>query len=106
MDRKNPVTEHALLRVSDGESLGWLSASQYDELRTLRLLTPKFEWKGTMPINLNKFNLGPNNLAGAVQQLITVPGIESKFLILAVYVTHHMLKKPEVTMVEATIKGM
>lgn len=66
MDRKNPVTEHALLRVSDGESLGWLSASQYDELRTLRLLTPKFEWKGTMPINLNKFNLGPNNLAGAV----------------------------------------
>lgn len=57
MDRKNPVTEHALLRVSDGESLGWLSASQYDELRTLRLLTPKFEWKGTMPINLNKFNL-------------------------------------------------
>lgn len=106
MDRKNPVTEHALIRVSDGESLGWLSASQYDELRTLRLLTPKFEWKGTMPINLNKFNLGPNNLAGAVQQLITIPGIESKFLILAVYVTHHMLKKPEVEMVEATIKGM
>ena len=100
------VTEHQLLRVRDGETLGWQSAKQYDELRTLRLLTPKFVWKGTMPVNLNKFNLGPNNLAGAVQQLITVPGIESKFLILAVYVTHHMLKKPEVTMVEVTIKGM
>jgi len=100
------ITKNVLLRVSDGESLGRLSANQYDELRTLRLLTPKFEWKGTMPINLNKFNLGPNNLAGVVQQLITIPGIESKFLILAVYVTHHMLKKPKVEMVEATIKGM
>ena len=100
------VTEYPVLSFEKGESLAWQSAKQYDELRTLRLLTPKFVWKGTMPVNLNKFNLGPNNLAGAVQQLITIPGIESKFLILSVYVTHHMLKKPEVTMVEVTIKGM
>lgn len=98
--------EVAINRINDGETIGWLSAEQYDHLRTMRLINPKFVYKGTFPVNLANLSLGPNNLGGTIQTSVTIPGIDNKFVILVVYVTHHMLKKPEVTMVEATIKGM
>ncbi|QYN79813.1 putative polyprotein [Kosakonia phage Kc283] len=100
------VTEYSILRKSDEETLAWLTAEQYDEVRTLRLLAPKFIWEGTAPVNLNKFSLGPNNLAGAVQQVIVIPGIDTKFALLSVYVTHHDLKKPEVNMMAVKIRVM
>lgn len=90
------VTPYPVLRKSDEETLAWLTAEQYDEVRTLKLVAPKFTWEGTAPVNLNKFSLGPNNQGGAIQQVITIPGIDTKFALLSVYVTHHDLKKPEV----------
>ena len=98
--------EVPILRNNDGEVMGWLLEDQYDQLRTMRLISPKFVYKDTFPVNLANVSLGPNNLGGTIQTIVTLPGIDNKFVILAVYVTHHMLKKPEVTMVEATIKGM
>ena len=98
--------EYTILRLSDGEAMGWLTPEQYDHLRTMRLISPKFVYKGTFPVNLANVSLGPNNLGGTIQTIVTIPGIDNKFVILAVYVTHHMLKKPEVALVEATIKGM
>ena len=98
--------EYEIRKVNDGEAIGWLTPEQYDHLRTMRLISPKFVYKGTFPVNLANVSLGPNNLGGTIQTIVTIPGIDNKFVILAVYVTHHMLKKPEVTMVEATIKGM
>lgn len=107
MDSENTaVTEYQILRVNDGETIAWLSAEQYDHLRTLRLLNPKFVYKETFPVNLNKLKLGENNLAGNIQTMVNIPGIDNKFVIFATYVTHHMLKKPEVTMVEAVLKGL
>lgn len=107
MDSENTaVTEYEIRKVNDGETIAWLSGEQYDHLRTMRLISPKFEYKATFPVNLANVSLGPNNLGGTIQTIVTVPGIDNKFVILAVYVTHHMLKKPEVTMVEATLKGM
>lgn len=100
------VREYEIRKVNDGEVIGWLTAEQYDQLRTMRLISPKFVYKDTFPVNLANVSLGPNNLGGTIQTIVTIPGIDNKFVILAVYVTHHMLKKPEVTMVEATIKGM
>lgn len=102
----NNPKEYAILRKSDEETLAWLSAEQYDAVRTMRLLTPKFEWQGTVPVNLNKFELGPNNQAGAIQQVIIIPGIDTKFALLSVYVTQHDLKKPEITMVGVKIRVM
>lgn len=96
--------EYQVLRKSDEETLAWLTAEQYDVVRTMRLLTPKFEWKGAVPVNMNKFALGPHNQAGAIQQVILIPGIDTKFALLSVYVTQHDLKKPEVTMVEVKIR--
>jgi hypothetical protein len=104
MDSTNLITEYQILRKSDEETLAWLTPEQYDAVRTMRLLTPKFEWEGTVPVNLNKFALGPNNQAGAIQQVIVIPGIDTKFALLSVYVTHHDLKKPEVTMVAVKIR--
>jgi hypothetical protein len=98
--------EYEIRKVNDGETISWLTPEQYDHLRTMRLISPKFVYKGTFPVNLANVSLGPNNLGGTIQTIVTIPGIDNKFVILAVYVTHHMLKNPEVTMVEATIKGM
>lgn len=107
MDSENTaVTEYEIRKVNDGETIAWLSAEQYDELRTVRLLSPKFIFMDTFPVNLANVTLGPNNLGGTIQAMVTIPGIDNKFVVLAIHVTHHMLKKPEVTMVEAVLKGL
>lgn len=98
--------EYEIRRNNDDEIIGWLSPDQYDHLRTTRLISPSFVWKGTFPVNLTKLSLGPNTLAGDIKVVVTIPGIDNKFIIVSIPLTHHMLKKPEVTMVEATIKGM
>lgn len=107
MDSQNTaVTEYPIRRVQDGETIAWLSADQYTQLRTVKLISPKFNFTATFPVNLSNVTLGPNNLGGTIQTMVTVSGIDNKFIVLAIRVTHHMLKKPEVTMVEATLKGM
>lgn len=98
--------EYEIRRNNDDEIMGWLTPEQYDHLRTIRLISPSFVWKGIFPVNLVKLSLGPNTLAGDVKVAVTIPGIDNKFIVMSVSVTHHMLKKPEVMMVEATIKGM
>lgn len=100
------MKEYEIKKVNDGEIIAWLTAEQYDELRTLRLISPKFVYKGTFPVNLINASLGPNNLGGTIQTMVTIPGIDNKFVVLAIHVTHHMLKKPKVTMVEALLKGL
>ena len=98
--------EYEIRRNNDDEIVGWLSPEQFDHLRTIRLISPSFEWKDSFWVNLPKLSLGPNNLAGSIKVVVTIPGIDNKFIIMSVPLTHHMLKKPEITVVEATIKGM
>lgn len=98
--------EYEIRRNNDDEIVGWLSPEQFDHLRTIRLISPSFTWKDSFWVNLPKLSLGPNTLAGSIKVVVTIPGIDNKFIIMSVPLTHHMLKKPEITMVEATIKGM
>lgn len=99
--------KYALLHYLSNESIGYIDQSQFDHLKTFRLLNAPINWVGRIKVNTAKCTLGGGILGGSISFRVALPQLElppKTILLFSVYVTTHMLKEHRLMDVEAQLR--